>query len=694
MKKISILFLVAITSVLLFACTVAKISEIKVNLDSIKTTYKVGETVDLSGIKVDVYYEDNTKKTVGFSAISIAEIDNTQVGDVEVEVTYSQVKTTFTIQFIDNDDQQVVITGFSLPRSIDNYLSVIKKSSTDRDGFFINETHEDFEYYVVGNQNAYHFLPLIDGIDENEENVVITQFRSDNEIALYDESTQTFHVIDQEELDLYVTIDNEHSLYHFSDHALDKVFKLTVQPEGNTDHDFIVEHTFKVVKGYNVHSVTELNLFDNVNDSAWESYRLSKGIEKPLELLDGMILHRDLKINPSDIPSSYVWQQEDYEQGNIELESLVGSLKNRYAIYALVTPNDHEFTFHGNYFTIDASDIPLVKKGDGGVIITEGTSVQTHSSLFNFGGDELNSDGDINNSLDKNYIGTAKVKNLNMVGNSPKNAEGHEGIGGITIYMVGAKYFEIYNSNTISSNVFATLIGHWTEDSDTILNEYKIISSKAYDAYNSFIFVYGASLTILNSELKDSGGPAVIMTHHYLTDGFQNVEKQYPKLVTENTTIESWVAGTEAWFNVMGVPAVTITQVKSLLEGIEQIAAATNNQATTTKILPDGTVLFNAIAVIISSLDLERANEFRGHVDLNRNENNTSAFDLLNYYQTLYQLGAQTMVLQSSGGGYAYVAAENPPVKPIGDPTYQTLLSGDYLMLYAGALAVVVGYVN
>ena len=89
-----------------------KISEIKVNLDSIKTTYKVGETVDLTGIKVDVYYEDNTKKTVGFSAISIAEIDNTQVGDVEVEVTYSQVKTTFTIQFIDNDDQQVVITGF------------------------------------------------------------------------------------------------------------------------------------------------------------------------------------------------------------------------------------------------------------------------------------------------------------------------------------------------------------------------------------------------------------------------------------------------------------------------------------------------------------------------------------------------------------------------------------------------------
>ena len=79
------------------------------------------------------------------------------------------------------------------------------------------------------------------------------------------------------------------------------------------------------------------------------------------------------------------------------------------------------------------------------------------------------------------------------------------------------------------------------------------------------------------------------MTHHYLTDGFQNVEKQYPKLVTENTTIESWVAGTEAWFNVIGVPAVTITQVKSLLEGIEQIAAATNNQATTTKILPDGT---------------------------------------------------------------------------------------------------------
>ena len=105
-------------------------------------------------------------------------------------------------------------------------------------------------------------------------------------------------------------------------------------------------------------------------------------------------------------------------------------------------------------------------------------------------------------------------------------------------------------------------------------------------------------------------------------------------------------------------------------------------------------VLFNAIAVIISSLDLERANEFRGHVDLNRNENNTSAFDLLNYYQTLYQLGAQTMVLQSSGGGYAYIADENPPVKPIDDPTYQTLLSGDYLMLYAGALAVVVGYVN
>ena len=103
MKKRIIVLILSILTLTLFvtACTDnttdAAVKSIEIVNGSVATECNVGDTLDFSGIKVKVTYEDDTTKEIGYSDVQISPVDTSTAGEKTVTVTYGEATAEFKV---------------------------------------------------------------------------------------------------------------------------------------------------------------------------------------------------------------------------------------------------------------------------------------------------------------------------------------------------------------------------------------------------------------------------------------------------------------------------------------------------------------------------------------------------------------------------------------------------------------------
>ena len=272
------------------------------------------------------------------------------------------------------------------------------------------------DYYYVGQQNEFVFAPAV-RLLKNNDIVEMNGYKSNVSIEIFDGS-QYVELLATNNYGGYVSINEEMPSFDFTASAIGELFRITAVPAGFTEQQLLdlyideIVFEFKVIDAWNVYDVENLSRLDNNSISTvWDDYKTVKGIGS--ESINGMVLHANLVITANDIPQGFMYSAQDELNDSTKIE---GSLIDNISIYTLIKPNLTQFNFVGNYFTINASAIPLVQKGKNGG--NSQTGLISHATLFGFAGDDSN----VPEPPD-NYIGEVSVKNTYFIGNANRSED-------------------------------------------------------------------------------------------------------------------------------------------------------------------------------------------------------------------------------------------------------------------------------
>ncbi len=573
------------------------------------------------------------------------------------------------------------ISGFALPSAIVKFNATIAsredpkdvgKGTTiySEDKFFATEDN----VYKVGDDNPFVFLPEVEVLDENLDPITLTSYHSVVVVDILLEN-QSWHTLGESELDNFVSADNQNSTFDFKDAAVGETFKLHVSPDANyyTVPAFITEKTLTVtiVDGWNVNTVAELSMLDNSNP-LWDDFKTAHGLDKTFKP-NGIILHNDIKITANDIPAGFLYTVNDVVEARMKglnnyvedptngvtKASIVGSLKDYVCVYIHDTPFDGEFLFDGNYFTIDAESLPLVRKFRDEQIDNWSKSEGSHTSLFGFAGDaagELTTAGDDGDEATDVAIpaqpstpqGTVVVKNMNVKGNGNRS-NATINAGGFIFSKCGCK--SMTWENVIARKVFTTFFTRDNYGTDEDGNNY-IRYCKGFDSYSSMTYFWAAKNNYMDHTiLKRSGGALIICDEVLSISGTTVVGRQTSNLVAESCELESWVNGGESWF-VSHNASASMASLTALGQIFSVYAAAHVNQ-TSHNIVKDGKINLMALLITGGNVFDNTYTQLESTISIN---NSATPLDITKIFsETPYGYASSStaaLLLQSAEGGY------------------------------------------
>jgi hypothetical protein len=573
---------------------------------------------------------------------------------------------------------EVRVQGVSLGRNFVLYKANHSEKTNKRTEFF-----DLTKAYQVGDDNPWSFMPEVTFVKVNST----TGALSPTEVTEWD-YTITLYVLEN---NAYVTadssyvdaIDNKKCSVDFSEKAIGHDFRISVVPQKLTDKqlekvgNYTVSFEFHVTDGYNCYSASDLAYIDNretgtEEGAAWATYRSEKKLDTSIKPTS-VILQTNIQISSSDIPSYFFYQEKDLSKLDSDYQRALGSMKDWKEIFVHNGMENENFTFEGNYYTLDASKLPVVVRESDK--ITEQGNVISHAVLFRFQG----------NSTSK-----MALQNTNIIGNAPK-AENVVMSGGFIILKTDGPEVTCYNNISICS-----FIAYFPQYSSPKI---VIEKCKAYDSFNSFIYNYGCSdVQITDCEMIGAGGPTIIQDHVS-----PNAEDGgHPgSVVLKNSVMESYVTGTEGWFSVVHASALipAIKQLDALFQPFGRSFLKSNKDKTLT--------YFNVISVTKSDGNQGlTAEKVSGSIEINQH-----AFDfgkqnpyLSGLLDQTFAQGAPAFESSSAaltnGIGFTNGSAllqldfSNPAAPtptPILDAT-NTLFTGDYLCIYYQGMAIVVGF--
>lgn len=449
------------------------------------------------------------------------------------------------------------ITEFSAPEFVSKY-EANKARTAAQQPFKVTD-----EGYVIGHLNAFKFMPIISGCASLEDISNITsipKYKSFVTIQEYVSGSWSDPIT--ENLNTIVTIDDENSTLWFTEGAINRTFKITVQPYFDRSVDNTVSFEFTVQNGYNIYNVKELSLIDNVNTTSviedndtpngvWSEFKNSNNLNFTVN--GGVYLHCDLTLTKEDVASGYFftstqqipndgdWSTPTHWEGSV----FEGSLIDETYIYKRAVAAGEKFNINGNYFSINASAFPLI------------------SCFKNWGSDSNNfTHGAM---LWTEGLGEVNISNLELFGNANKSEREKSG-GGLTFVKVSR------DSKTTIDNVqakafFISFFAHESSDDLTTMN---INNSIATDNFSNIIFSHGkTSINIKNSTLKNSGGPLFIVSHDDPDEASDanNEGLLYGTIsLDKDCIIENFVTGQEAWF--------VINNATGIVNAVKQLNAA------------------------------------------------------------------------------------------------------------------------
>ena len=648
MKKIKKLLLTLVLMlfipIIIAGCGENGITKITPEAGSLLTSWEVGTPYDYSTMKLKVVYEDGTTKTItpDTEGVQIVNIDTTTSGEKKLKIIFEGFEKEITITVYDSVSQSYDIQGFNPPAFVADYNANKAVNSAEDGGFLVND-----DKYYVGDDNEFKFLPHIIAfngdipqiLNKYKSNVKVEMKNGSQYVELTANTTPT--------LASMVAVDNENSTFDFTQDAVGNTFKITVRPYYD---ETITPITFEfmVKDGYNVYNAHDLSVLDNnPNTNAshvWGDLKEDWGIPSASEYSPkGIYLHGDITLTPADFPETFFINEEEAGENT---DNALGTLKQRTSLYTFSSARDaEEFEFCGNYFTIDASGIPLTvrdcydKSGRTeyyrDVYTNQLLALQGHAALFSFGGD--NTQYITNWTQEQQFVGPVKVKNTSFIGNAPKNNNAaKKETGGIYMFMTGASTLTTENIISQQFVIATNALGCW--EADTVLatmlrsddndtnnvttnrNHVVIKDSKYMDAYTTMFYSWGGDIEVYDSILKDAGGPLFMAVHH----GDDN-NSQFSTIDIYDSFTESYVTGSEAWFSAYNATdkATAILQAGAAIRGnasaMEIALDKTFEKNSMTKNI-DSYNKFNFIGLLMQADMAPNKTETRGCINLYETE--------------------------------------------------------------------------
>lgn len=496
----------------------------------------------------------------------------TAVGKTSV---YAEIK----IKVINPKDVDRFV-NFIEPANIQKYKAHIDASAlNDVDGLCNNadnpkgqfykyaDADQDKMVYKVGDQGKFIFNPSASIKKAGEDNeTTITDVSYDKKLAVYNSSTSEYEEVTTSD---YVTVNGNE--FTFKAAAVGKKFKLIYSPDSTyyvkDPSTKAKEFIFDVVHGYNVYTLAELSLFDN-HQSCWTAYKNANGLEGVVAQ-GGIILHKDIAIDSSILPSSLIWTPEEVNNyvsgtGKTDFQEYVQAIKSYEAAaleefknsikdYSTIferNANSEDFTFEGNFFTVDASKtkkVIMMDPVEGEQTLINGLKGDgSHAQLF--GINCMDSDRPAGDT-----IHNVTMRNFQLSANGSLN-------GGILAKggLIGVK-FDGCDFNLENAIITQAFTGVLAQDYSANQGRASMYADRitAYDFYSSAFYIFGTQNNYLNNSwCSRCGGPLVILdecqqrkANNY--SGNDNVTEAsfYAQMDCTNTYLYNPVTGTEPWFN-------------------------------------------------------------------------------------------------------------------------------------------------
>lgn len=594
-----------------------------------KTDYEVGETVDLTGLTVTVTYEEGETMLVTHDKLTAENVDMSTAGSKTVVISFNDP--------INNETEYVSIKITVVKRdvaaSIQKPDTLIAFDSDNSNAGKLNYAEPGFsgqfavgsKLYVIGDDNAFIFIPTFYIIDSDGDEKELEKFYANVDIfvdngdgyvkldkALVTGNEYVYTLNDE----AIVTVDVYDGEYNFAK-PLDKVMISVLPSEEyykNTENLSAVILEAKVIDAYNIYEAWQLAVIDNSNDLRstdeypdwnsinWETFKSQYGLAG----IDpaGVVLHNDLKVTYNDVPSSFFHKSDDEVQYRNTVTGEIKVYKETAGMNYLIDgtvlykrTGSADFTVQGNFFTIDTDDFPLVAS----------PSVFGSESDWGYGGDYSNACLFMFQTTDENWVSRTEfadvpnvvIENLAMRGNAGRDNWVVEKVHGDSvtsatelvtagglIMIKSSRHAELTLDNCISNSFFITYFpdyqGHMT-----------VNNSKAYDSYQNGAFVWSdVTLDLNNTYINGTGGPVIIA----MSVKEDNIYRS-PVITVVGGNIETHVSGEEVWFNAVGATAL-MPQIKALGAGVNQMI----NQATSGQLKgnwTDASGKMNILAVLM-----------------------------------------------------------------------------------------------
>ncbi|MCD8204854.1 MAG: hypothetical protein LUC16_03420 [Coprobacillus sp.] len=341
----------------------------------------------------------------------------------------------------------------------------------------------------------------------------------------------------------------------------------------------------------------------------WNNFFEERGIEA--HYINGLYMHGDIKLSMDDFPDEYKISKEEaeytycydyqtgaYQRSSMDYEEMIGSLRDKTILFNHFMADD--FTFNGNLFTLDCSDIRWCRTYATGEISStpqffdesKDNNAQGGCFLFCFSGTfvSYNYPQCYRTASDEEGE-TAYLVNLSARGNLDLSGTGanfprpdSETSGSTNSRRAGTIMFcSSSGTHTVVNNVIAKefLIGFYARHANELYTCLEINHTKLYDTYAAGCYSYNGGLTkISNSELKRFGAPALMavsnkrfftMTGHnaddsssYLKDGFGACTYEL-----DNVNIDNTLQGGEYFFVSYGITEIVpyIMEFDSVFNG-------------------------------------------------------------------------------------------------------------------------------
>ncbi len=621
---------VGISAFCLFACgdkggDDATLSSVKTNL---KEFYYITETIDWDALRVVSTYSNKTQKTSDSIEFDIDLEDaknNTEwvvltdglkdetAGNMsakEYNFTIKRVGTTDSYNqtiTVDTDESRAYeLDLWGLPKSISTFKDRTKTEGDNANP--ANFKNLSGAKYYVGNDNGFDVTPDYTIYKIGTEDQVTVDISLD--VSVFEGTTEVGDSV-------YTYSDGK---VKFAENVVDRTFTIKVAPkyfEQNRDGDDLQEISFSVVvkDGYNVYNALDLGMmsinsadfveanyrrmdssrkvfynkstdsyYEKLTSDLWKSKLLASGYaEDEIINVKAVYIHDDINIAKDDIPEEFFITADECTN-----DFAVGLLRDWSFIYSHAM--DSDFTLEGNYFTVDASQIPVngAKSGNGSKDIMYKSASDYkefgHSKLFNFGGMSVATSQDVGSNPYTAYVNnlTAKGNTNGIVSAQDDNAK--MAAGGLIMFQNASCATKVENVNINSG-----MIGWYIEMTDeeysawnwaTDYSDFKDVDhSKGHlqksefnnmnivDCFNSAFFSWGGAggTNITNSYLARFGGPAIfaISRNEISNEGilpYQAAHIAYDDTVVIDNSIE----GSEAWFTVEEGATAIMTQVKAI----------------------------------------------------------------------------------------------------------------------------------